>query len=76
MVYCSDDPLMAKRLEDSGAVAIMPLAAPIGSGLGIHNKLNISLIIKQSKVPMRHLKRPRTGNLKIRKMNFRQPDRP
>ena len=52
MVYCNDDPLMAKRLENSGADAIMPLAAPIGSGLGIHNKLNISLIIKQSKVPV------------------------
>ena len=52
MVYCNDDPLMAKRLENAGADAIMPLAAPIGSGLGIHNKLNISLIIKQSKVPV------------------------
>ena len=47
-----DDPLQAKKLEDLGASAIMPLAAPIGSGLGIHNKLNISLIIKQSKVPV------------------------
>ena len=52
MVYCNDDPLMAKRLENAGAVAIMPLAAPIGSGLGIQNKVNISLIIKQSKVPV------------------------
>ena len=41
-----------KKLEDMGASAIMPLAAPIGSGLGIYNKLNISLIIKQSKVPV------------------------
>ena len=41
MVYCNDDPLMAKRLENVGAVAIMPLAAPIGSGLGILNKVNI-----------------------------------
>ena len=41
MVYCNDDPLMAKRLENVGAVAIMPLAAPIGSGLGIQNKVNI-----------------------------------
>ena len=38
MVYCNDDPLMAKKLEDVGACAIMPLAAPIGSGLGIQNK--------------------------------------
>ena len=52
LVYCTDDPLHAKKLEDLGASAIMPLAAPIGSGLGIHNKLNISLIIKQSKVPV------------------------
>ena len=43
MVYCTDDPLIAKKLEDAGAVAIMPLAAPIGSGLGIQNKLNIKL---------------------------------
>jgi thiazole synthase len=52
MVYCTDDPLLAKILEDSGAAAIMPLASPIGSGLGIQNKINISLIIKQSKVPV------------------------
>ena len=52
MVYCTDDPLLAKKLEDSGAAAIMPLASPIGSGLGIQNKVNISLIIKQSKVPV------------------------
>ena len=52
LVYCTDDPLQAKKLEDIGASAIMPLAAPIGSGLGIYNKLNISLIIKQSKVPV------------------------
>ena len=52
MVYCTDDPLLAKKLEDSGASAIMPLASPIGSGLGIKNKMNISLIIKQSKVPV------------------------
>ncbi len=52
MVYCSDDPLMAKKLEDYGASAIMPLASPIGSGLGILNKVNISLIIKHSKVPV------------------------
>ncbi len=52
MVYCTDDPLLAKKLEDSGASAIMPLASPIGSGLGLQNKVNISLIIKKSKVPV------------------------
>ena len=52
LVYCTDDPLLAKKLEDLGASAIMPLASPIGSGLGIQSKVNISLIIKQSKVPV------------------------
>ena len=52
MVYCTDDPLLAKKLEYNGASAIMPLASPIGSGLGIQNKINISLIIKQCKVPV------------------------
>ena len=52
MVYCNDDPLMAKRLENSGADAIMPLAAPIGSGLGIQNKTNIQIIRKQTKLPL------------------------
>ena len=52
MVYCTDDPLLAKKCEDNGAAAIMPLASPIGSGLGLQNKINISLIIKQSKVPV------------------------
>ncbi len=52
MVYCTDDILQAKQLEDNGASAIMPLASPIGSGLGIQNKINLSLIIKQSKVPV------------------------
>ncbi len=52
MVYCTDDPLLAKKLEEVGASAIMPLASPIGSGLGIQNKVNISIIIKQSKVPV------------------------
>jgi len=52
MVYCSDDPILAKRLEDLGCVAIMPLAAPIGSGLGVQNPVNIRLIIEQSKVPV------------------------
>ena len=52
MVYCNDDPLMAKRLENSGATAIMPLAAPIGSGLGILNKVNIQIIRKQTKLPL------------------------
>ena len=52
MVYCNDDPLMAKRLENVGAAAIMPLAAPIGSGLGIQNKINIQIIRKQTKLPL------------------------
>tara|TARA_B100001769_G_C21969889_1_gene521699 strand:+ start:127 stop:900 length:774 start_codon:yes stop_codon:yes gene_type:complete len=52
MVYCNDDPLMAKRLENVGAVAIMPLAAPIGSGLGIQNYINIKIIRKQTKLPL------------------------
>ncbi len=52
LVYCSDDPLLTRKLEDVGASAIMPLASPIGSGLGIQNKVNLSLIIKQSKVPV------------------------
>lgn len=52
MVYCSDDPLMAKRLEDVGAVAIMPLASPIGSGMGIQSTVNIRMIIEDSKVPV------------------------
>ena len=52
MVYCNDDPLMAKRLENSGASAIMPLAAPIGSGLGILNKINIKIIRSQTKLPL------------------------
>jgi len=52
MVYCNDDPLMAKRLENVGASAIMPLAAPIGSGLGILNHINISIIRKQTKLPL------------------------
>jgi len=52
MVYCNDDPLMAKRLENVGACAIMPLAAPIGSGLGIQNKLNIKIIRDQTKLPI------------------------
>ena len=52
MVYCNDDPLMAKRLENSGASAIMPLAAPIGSGLGILNKIYIKIIRNQTKLPL------------------------
>ena len=52
MVYCNDDPLMARRLENSGAAAIMPLAAPIGSGLGILNKVNLQIIRKQTKLPL------------------------
>ena len=52
MVYCNDDPLIAKRLENSGATAIMPLAAPIGSGLGIQNKTNITIIRNQTNLPL------------------------
>ncbi len=52
MVYCSDDPILAMRLEEMGCVAIMPLAAPIGSGLGIQNPVNIRLIVEQSRVPV------------------------
>jgi len=52
LVYCSDDPLLAKELEYLGASAVMPLASPIGSGLGIQNKINLSLIIKNAKVPI------------------------
>ena len=52
MVYCTDDPLMAKRLENAGACAIMPLAAPIGSGLGIQNKINIRILREQTQLPL------------------------
>lgn len=52
MVYTSDDPIVAKELEDIGCCAIMPLGAPIGSGLGIQNRLNIELIVEQAKVPI------------------------
>jgi thiazole synthase len=52
MVYCTDDPIFAKRLENIGVAAIMPLAAPIGSGLGIQNPLNIKLIVEQSNIPV------------------------
>jgi thiazole synthase len=52
MVYTSDDPIVAKELQDIGCCAIMPLGAPIGSGLGIQNRLNIELIVSQAKVPV------------------------
>jgi thiazole synthase len=52
MVYTNDDPIVAKRLEDIGCVAVMPLAAPIGSGLGIRNPYNIFTIIENAKVPI------------------------
>ncbi len=52
MVYCVDDPIAAKQLEEAGAVAIMPLGAPIGSGLGIQNRVTIRLIIEGAKVPV------------------------
>ncbi len=52
MVYTTDDPIMAKRFEDMGCVAVMPLAAPIGSGLGIRNPYNIRTIIENATVPI------------------------
>ena len=52
MVYCTDDPIMAKRCEDAGAVAVMPLGAPIGSGLGVQNQVTIRLIVEDAKVPV------------------------
>ena len=52
MVYTSDDPIIAKRLEEAGCVAVMPLAAPIGSGLGIQNRYNILTIVENAKVPV------------------------
>ena len=52
MVYCTDDPVMAGGWKSSAAAAIMPLGAPIGSGLGIQNPVNIRLIVEQSKVPV------------------------
>ena len=52
MVYCTDDVVYARKLEEAGAVAIMPLGAPIGSGLGVQNPVNIRLIVEQSKVPV------------------------
>ena len=52
MVYCSDDPMLAKELEKAGCVAIMPLGAPIGSGLGVQNKVGLRLIVEQSDVPV------------------------
>ncbi|MFN3229871.1 MAG: thiazole synthase, partial [Asticcacaulis sp.] len=52
MVYCTDDIVYARKLEEAGAAAIMPLGAPIGSGLGIQNPVNIRLIVEQAKVPV------------------------
>jgi thiazole synthase len=52
MVYCTDDVVFARKLEEAGAAAIMPAAAPIGSGLGIQNRVNIRLIVEQAKVPV------------------------
>jgi len=52
MVYCSDDPVYAKKLEEAGAAAVMPAAAPIGSGRGIQNQLNLALILEQAGVPV------------------------
>jgi thiazole synthase len=52
MVYCTDDPIACKRLEELGCVAVMPLAAPIGSGLGIQNRYNILSIVENAQVPI------------------------
>lgn len=52
MVYCVDDPIAAKQLEEAGAVAVMPLGAPIGSGLGIQNRVTIRLIVEGANVPV------------------------
>jgi thiazole synthase len=52
MVYTNDDPIIARRLEDLGCVAVMPLAAPIGSGLGIRNPYNILTIVENARVPV------------------------
>ena len=52
MVYTNDDPIAAKRLEEIGCVAVMPLAAPIGSGLGIRNPYNILTIVENARVPI------------------------
>ena len=52
MVYCSDDPVYARKLEEAGATAVMPAAAPIGSGRGIQNSLNLGLILEQTNVPV------------------------
>ena len=52
MAYCSDDPILAKQLEEDGCSAIMPLGSPIGSGLGIQNELNLKMIIGNSNVPI------------------------
>lgn len=52
MVYCTDDPVYARKLEEAGAVAVMPLGAPIGSGLGVQNPVNIRLIVEQATVPV------------------------
>jgi thiazole synthase len=52
MVYCTDDPVFARKLEAAGAAAVMPLGAPIGSGLGVQNKVNLRLIVEQAGVPV------------------------
>ena len=52
MVYTTDDPLVAKELENIGCISVMPLASPIGSGLGIQNRYNISEIVENAKIPI------------------------
>jgi len=52
LVYCTDDPVFCRKLEDAGAAAILPAGAPIGSGLGLQNRLNIGLVVEQARVPV------------------------
>ncbi|HKQ68303.1 MAG TPA: thiazole synthase, partial [Polyangiaceae bacterium] len=52
MPYCIDDPIVCRKLEDLGCAAVMPLAAPIGSGLGIRNPYNLAIILEHAKVPV------------------------
>ncbi|MGH7011692.1 MAG: thiazole synthase, partial [Caulobacteraceae bacterium] len=52
MVYATDDPVFARRIEAAGAAAIMPLGAPIGSGLGIQNRINLLLIVEEASIPV------------------------
>ena len=80
MVYCTDDPIMARRCEEAGAVAVMPLGAPIGSGLGVQNPVTIRLIVEGAKVPVlltpgRHRERcgPAADGAWLRRMLMNPP---